>query len=125
MNGCHPLRLFITSLMLFSHLTFLLQLIFFSSVFFPMTADSIRHVQKGIIMEYRRRRRKVLKDKIAKNAAGEEVRKCKQVMITDIGSPSSSVNLRPFPFVGLAISSTFNLTLDRQPSMKFRRFFPI
>jgi hypothetical protein len=30
MNGCHPLRLFITSLMLFSYLIFLLQLIFLS-----------------------------------------------------------------------------------------------
>jgi hypothetical protein len=46
----------------------------------------------------RRRRRKVLKDKTALNAAGEEVRKSKQVMITDIGSPSSSVQLETIPF---------------------------
>jgi hypothetical protein len=70
----------------------------FFLVFFPMTTDSSRHVLKGIIMECRRRRRKVLKDKIAKNVAGEEVRKSKQMMITDIGSPSSSVQLETIPF---------------------------
>jgi hypothetical protein len=47
------------------------------------------------------------------------------VMITDIGSPSSSVQLETIPFCLAGHFFDFQFDTWSTPSMKFRRFFPI